>query len=69
MFSAITTDLKTAIFKNRNLLRKYQIYSLIKLTRIVTEDVAFQNFWYKLLNNISKLFPISVCFRGIKMRK
>lgn len=69
MFSAITTDLKTAIFKNRNLLRKYQIYSLIKLTRIVTEDVAFQNFWYKLLNNISKLFPISVCSRGIKMRK
>lgn len=69
MFSAITTDLKTAIFKNRNLLRKYQIYSLIKLTRIVTEDVAFQNFWYKLLNNISKLFPISVRSRGIKMRK
>lgn len=44
MFSAITTDLKTAIFKNSNLLRKYQIYSLFKLTRIVTEDVTFQNF-------------------------
>ena len=69
MFSTITTDLKTAMFKNRNLLRKYQIYSLIKLTRIVTEDVTFQNFWYKLLNNISKLFPISVRSRGIKVRK